>query len=57
MFEKMLTEQPPDFWIARDLSSDGGHPVLVSQEGVHGHTVLDDQRSDGNEGQNLEGGQ
>ena len=37
-----------------DLSSDGGHPVLVTQEGVHSHTVLDDQSSDGNEGKNLQ---
>ena len=30
---------------------------MVAQEGVHSHTVLDDQSSDGNEGQNLQGGQ
>ena len=32
-------------YIISDLSSDGGHPVLVSKEGVHCHTVLDDQSS------------
>ena len=34
-----------------DLSPDGWDPGLVSEEGVHGHAVLDDEGGDGDEGQ------
>ena len=34
-----------------DLSPDGGDPGLVSEEGVHGDAVLDDEGGDGDEGQ------
>ena len=35
------------------LPSDGGHPVLVAQQSVHVHTVLDHQGRDWNERKNL----
>ena len=34
-----------------DLPPDGGDPVLVAEECVHGDRVLDDQGRDGDEGQ------
>ena len=34
-----------------DLPPDGGDPVLVAEERVHGDRVLDDQGRDGDEGQ------
>ena len=41
-------------WLAGPhLAPDGGHPVLVAEQGVHVHAVLDDQGRDGDQGQDL----
>ena len=40
-----------DIFTVSNLSPDGGDPGLVSEEGVHGDAVLDDEGGDGDERQ------